>query len=389
MKILILTERFFPEEFLINDLVVEWKKHGHEIEVLTQVPSYPKDAIFDGYQNKLYQTTHEYLEIPVHRVRTVLGYNSGGMKRKIVNYISFAFWTSLWALFNGWKYDRVFTYHTGPLSMASAALVLHFLWWRKCIIWTQDVWPDTVYSYGVKPTLLMRSFLNAVVKLIYSAFQTILVSCPAYIEKMQPYTRKEITFIPQWAQGIKELPPKELEGKRIFTFAGNVGSVQNLERVVEAFGALKTKDAELRIVGGGVYLERIKRMIEDNNYKNIVLTGRRPRLEMEDFFMQSDIMIISLKEQLDFTIPAKFQAYIAAGRPIFGVIRGDTAKMIEKYKLGLTANPGDVKAISKGFERLCTISDQQLNEWRNHALSLSWTQFNRETIINRMEEKLA
>ena len=96
MKLLILTERYYPEEFLINDLVAEWKNRGYEIEVLTQFPSYPRDAIFEGYQNKLYQTTREYLDIPAHRVRTVLGYNSGGMKRKVLNYVSFAFWTSLW-----------------------------------------------------------------------------------------------------------------------------------------------------------------------------------------------------------------------------------------------------------------------------------------------------
>ena len=264
MKILILTERFFPEEFLINDLVSEWKKHGHEIEVLTQVPSYPKDAVFDNYQNKLFQTTHEYLEIPVHRVRTVLGYNSGGMKRKIVNYVSFAFLTSLWALFNGWKYDRVFTYHTGPLSMASAALVLHFIWWRKCTIWTQDVWPDTVYSYGVKPTWAMRTFLNAVVRAIYYAFQTILVSCPAFIDKLKPYTRKDTIFVPQWTTEMKELQPRPLDGRRIFTFAGNIGSVQNLEKVVQAFGNLNKKNAELRIVGGGVFFDRIKRTVEQS-----------------------------------------------------------------------------------------------------------------------------
>lgn len=103
MKILILAERFFPEEFLINDLAAEWRSAGHEVEVLTQVPSYPGDRIFSGYRNRLFQTTREFHEIPVHRVRTVLGYNTGGVKRKIVNYLSFAFWTSLWALANGWR----------------------------------------------------------------------------------------------------------------------------------------------------------------------------------------------------------------------------------------------------------------------------------------------
>ena len=55
MKILILTERFFPEEFLINDLAAEWRSAGHEVEVLTQVPSYPGDRIFSGYRNRLFR----------------------------------------------------------------------------------------------------------------------------------------------------------------------------------------------------------------------------------------------------------------------------------------------------------------------------------------------
>ena len=72
-RLLILTERFFPEEFLINDLATAWQQRGYEVELLTQVPSYPHDRIYDGYTNRLFQTTHEFHAIPIHRVRTVLG----------------------------------------------------------------------------------------------------------------------------------------------------------------------------------------------------------------------------------------------------------------------------------------------------------------------------
>lgn len=150
-RLLILTERFFPEEFLINDLATAWQQRGYEVDLLTQVPSYPHDRIYEGYVNRLFQTTREFHDIPVHRVRTVLGYNTS-LVRKILNYLSFACLTSLWALVNGWRYDRVFIYHTGPLTMATAALVLRFLCRKPTMIWTQDVWPDTVYAYGFKQT---------------------------------------------------------------------------------------------------------------------------------------------------------------------------------------------------------------------------------------------
>ena len=92
-KVLVIVERFYPEDFLVNDLVAEWKKLGDEVEVLTQVPSYPFDRIFDGYKNKAYQTTREYLDIPVHRVSTIFGYNTS-VKRKVLNYLHFGWMTS-------------------------------------------------------------------------------------------------------------------------------------------------------------------------------------------------------------------------------------------------------------------------------------------------------
>ena len=388
MKILILTERFFPEEFLVNDIAAEWQRQGHSVEVLTQAPSYPHDRIFDGYRNKLFQTTREYCGIPVHRVRTVLGYNSGGMKRKILNYISFAFLTSWWALFIGWKYDRVFTYHTGPLSMASAALILRFVWWRKCMIWTQDIWPDTVYNYGVKQTGTMRIFLNAVVRIIYSAFRRITVSCPGFIEKLKRYTSKEISLLPQWTPDPFPLPPRRPEGKLIFTFAGNIGSVQNLEKVVEAFSRIPSDRATLRIVGDGVYLERLTKLVGKLKAANIELTGRRPRAEMPEFFRNSDVLIVSLKPEFDLTIPAKFQAYIASGRAIFGIVKGDTADLIRKYDIGLTADPGDVEDLAKSFRMFCDTPPETFLRWQKNALALSENEFCRERILKRMTEML-
>ena len=381
MKILILTERFFPEEFLINDIASEWKDRGYDIEVLAQVPSYPKDKIFQGYKNKLFQTTCEYKNIPVHRVRTVLGYNTGGARQKIINYINFAFLTSLWALFNGWKYKRVFVYHTGPLSMASAALILHFIWWKKCIIWTQDVWPDTVYSYGIRKTWYMEIFLNSIVRILYWPFSLITVSCPKFSEIIKKYSKKEIIFLPQWATNITPVPDRVPDGRRIFTYAGNIGSVQNLEMVVDAFGELRPQNAVLKIIGDGVFLNRLKDKIKDNGYENVVLTGRRPLSEMPQHFSESDVLIISLKPEFDLTIPAKFQAYIAAGRPLLGIIRGDTASFIEEYHLGLTADPSDKNSIMKAFDSFCHASDESLKQWKENSIRLSSEKFSRDIIL--------
>ena len=385
-RLLILTERFFPEEFLINDLAQAWQARGWAVEVLTQVPSYPHDKLYDGYRNVLFQTTHE-LHFPVHRVRTLLGYNTS-VFRKVLNYISFAFLTSLWALFNGWRYQKVFIYHTGPLTMATASLPLRFLYRKPVTIWTQDLWPDAVYAYGFKPSRWKRILLDLFIKLIYAACNVITVSSPGFINKLRVYTRRTIHFVPQWTtQTTSPSPPRSSTSKRIFTFAGNLGTAQNLEMLIDAFGTLNPPNGELHIVGGGVNLLPLRARISQKGYKHIFLPGRRPQAEMPALFAQSDVLIISLSKAFSITLPAKFQAYIAAQRPLLGILEGDTATLIRQHHLGIACAP-EADAITQAFKTLLSVSDEQLKQWGDNALELSNAAFNRSDLITRFETLL-
>lgn len=385
-RILILTERFYPEEFLINDLASEWKARGYAVEVLTQVPSYPHDKVFEGYENRWFQTTQELDGIPVHRVRTLTGYNTSVVK-KILNYVSFAGLTTLWALVHGWRYSHVFIYHTGPLTMAVAGLTLHHLQRKPCTIWTQDVWPDTVYAYGFKPSWWKRLLLNNFVRLIYSATRAITVSSPSFVQKLAPYTKKMVRFVPQWNKTNEPPQPAPANAKRVFTFAGNLGSVQNLDVLVEAFGELAPENAELRLVGGGISLEPLREQVKTKGYRNILLPGRQPQSAMPALFAESDVLIISLKPEFSMTLPAKFQAYIAAGRPIFGVLGGDTADLIREHALGVAAEP-TLEAIKEGFKTLFATSPDQLRQWGENARALSDARFNRKAIIDSFTDLL-
>ena len=181
-KILVIVERFYPEDFLVNDLVAEWKRLGDEVEVLTQVPSYPFDRIYDGYKNKAYQTTREYLDIPVHRVSTIFGYNTS-VRRKVLNYLHFGWMTFWWALWNGRKYDRVFVYHTAALTMASALFALKTIWRKPTAIWTQDLWPDAVWGFGFRRTRFREALLNWFVRRVYKRCDRICVSCRGFVAR--------------------------------------------------------------------------------------------------------------------------------------------------------------------------------------------------------------
>ena len=60
MKILVVTQYFWPESFKINDLCLGLKERGHEVTILTGIPNYPKGKFYEGYtfNNKKVEDFH-------------------------------------------------------------------------------------------------------------------------------------------------------------------------------------------------------------------------------------------------------------------------------------------------------------------------------------------
>ena len=81
-KVIIITERYAPEPFLITDLAEELVKQGLDVTVVTQIPSYPGDKLYEGYRNnKKIETTNG---VKIIRFPPVIGY-SKSLYRKILN----------------------------------------------------------------------------------------------------------------------------------------------------------------------------------------------------------------------------------------------------------------------------------------------------------------
>ncbi|MCI4411508.1 MAG: glycosyltransferase WbuB, partial [Thiotrichales bacterium] len=70
MRILVVTQYFWPENFRINDLVEEFVKRGHQVTILTGKPNYPSGTLFPEYQQDP-QAFNEYQGCRVVRVPIV------------------------------------------------------------------------------------------------------------------------------------------------------------------------------------------------------------------------------------------------------------------------------------------------------------------------------
>src|SRR5690606_31379270 len=155
----------------------------------------------------------------------------------------------------GKRYERIFFYQTGPLTN-----ILPFTWFKKIwkyriTIWTQDLWPETLFAYGIPKNFLTERTARWLVKRIYRKGDIILASCKGFIPKLEMYNPKlKAQWIPNWSliQSNATIPAALPNGYH-FTFAGNIGKVQNLENILLGFQPVTEQfpQANLTIVGDG------------------------------------------------------------------------------------------------------------------------------------------
>lgn len=386
LKVLILTERFYPEEFIINDLAAEWAAGGLQVDVLTQAPSYPQGKIFPGYANSPL-AGETWKNIRITRFFTVTGYRDS-LFFKLLNYLSFAVTGCLVALFKARGYDRIFVYQTGPLTLALPAVLARKIYGIPVTIWTQDIWPDMVYAYGFKKTRLLDWFLGGIIRTIYGGCDNILVSCEGFARRINEYVPgREVGYFPNWPTVIPDGGTEKAnlpEGFN-FTFAGNIGKLQNLENVLLGFGLASKAQPGLRlnIVGDGSHLETLKELARREDIPGIVFWGRRKSADMPAFFRASDVMIVSLNNTpgLNLTVPAKFQAYLAFHKPVFSVMNGEVRALVEKHGNGLWADPDNPEAIRDGFLKFYASRGAGMEAFAASSRRLLETGYDRGRII--------
>lgn len=373
---------------MINDLAREWIRMGHDVEVVTQYPSYPQSYVFEGYENKGFMTEH-WEGMIIHRFPFTEGYRDSKLK-KFHNYYSFI--RGAKHVVNSLKgdFDCLFVSQTGPLTVAYPALYAKKKWGIPVNIWTFDLWPDVVWSYGVPRFALSEAILNKIIRNIYRSCDRIFISSKRFKDTIGNYTDKECMYAPNWLRPAKyvrsslRLPDDKIN----FTFTGNVSRYQNLVNTIEGFAKAGIENAQLNIVGDGSFLSEVKESAA--GIEGVVFHGRKPYNEMLDILEQSQVLLLPLisQEGIEKTEPLKLQSYLQAGRPIYGVLNGAGRDIIERNRLGLCADPTDTNAIAEGFKNMVDFASYHGEDVAAKASKLMTTRFNKEDIVEKITKNL-
>ncbi|MBV1952481.1 MAG: glycosyltransferase family 4 protein, partial [Cycloclasticus sp.] len=310
MKILFVSQYFWPEYFIINDLVKTLEAQGHSIKVLTGKPNYPKGCLYEGYmeegvQAEVFGEGVRVFRAPLRPRRT------GGAKNLLLNYWSFI-WNGLRFFpreVDGDHYDMILVFAPSPITSAIPALYLQWKLKTHLAIWVQDLWPESLSATGFIKNRFLLALVKLLVRGIYSKADTLLVQSKGFIRPVSRYADAEkIIYYPNSYKdevfGRKRIQLKDkavpisltnlLDQYFCVTFTGNLGSAQSLETIIDVAAKLKDfPNLRIVLVGSGSLSAWLLEQKVNRKLDNLVLAGRFSPEMMPQIFMRSEVLLVT------------------------------------------------------------------------------------------------
>lgn len=395
MQILIVTQYFWPENFLINDLAVGLVERGHQVTVLTGVPNYPYGKFFDGYG--YFNKQEDYLGVKVLRTPLISRGKGGGLSL-FFNYISFAISASFAGPFLCMgSVDLIFVFQLSPITSAIPALLLKKIKSAPIMFWVQDLWPESLSATGAIKSKAVLGLIGKLVKFIYKRCDRILIQSRSFFDSIvQNGGRPDhIIYFPNSAEKIFQMPltvaeeiPLLPEGFKII-FAGNIGAAQDFGTILSAAKLLQDyKDIHWIIVGDGrmrewAEMECINRGVRNNFH----FLGRYPLKTMPTFFSHADALLVTLKNEPIFTltIPTKIQSYLACSRPVIAALDGEGASIIEEASAGFTCSAEEPLALAQAVMKMYETPKDMREQMGLNGRRYYEANFDRDKLLDKLD----
>ncbi len=389
MRILFLMQCFNPEP-QIKGLAFAKKLRdlGNDVEVITGFPNYPGGKIYPGYSIKIFQIEMmdgiRIIRVPLYPSHDTSAY------RRLLSYVSFGITSFIAGLFVAGRKDVIYACGVPVTVGVSASLIGMFR--RIPIVYDiQDLWPDSLAATGMFNNSCGLKVVANVCKWVYKTAEHITVQSPGVrdILLLRGVDEKKVSVIFNWCEeasivdGLlnRDEPSQsyQTESPRStfdVLFAGNMGKAQDLDSILEAARLLKDENATIRflLMGDGIEVLRLKKEVEDKRITNVTFLPRVAMSEAGIFLKQADVLLVHLKDDPLFriTIPAKTQAYLAAGKPILMAVTGDAARVILESEAGVCAQPSNARSIADVILQLADMSPDDLCKMGRNGRAFYW-----------------
>lgn len=351
--IVLLSPNFAPETGAaaqrVTALAEELSRAGHTVTVITHLPNYPQNTIYDGYDvsSPMLDTHGDTIVVrlrpwivPQHNLPLRLLAESlfcvqaafQTLRRKPALLVASSPYMFL-----------------GPVGLAVSRLIgAKYIWDVRDLTW---LYPRVTgkRTYGLdRPLEMLMKWTGGKVDGLTTATDGLL----RYFENRPPYAYAVPNGVrDEWLDELLQLEPPQTKPRPVITYAGLFGYNHGLSTVVEAAALLPEYDFVL--AGDGPERDALEDRADELGLENLEFTGYLKPAQIVQQYRRADVLVSHVRRNPLFrsTQPAKMVEYMATGRPVVLAGEGEAVEIVEQNQLGFTTAPEDPAALADAIRR--------------------------------------
>ena len=397
MRILVVTQHFWPENFRINDIVEGFLQDGIAVDVLCGLPNYPKGEWFPGY-SATGPFEEEWHGAHLYRCKEVP--RRGNTSVNIfLNYVSWPWYAAhaLHRLPGG--YDAVFCFNTSPVLMCWPAIRYakkHHIPFTNYVL---DIWPENLYSVLNVKNKALRAIAQGVSDALYKKADRLIAMSEPLQQRLCQRTGmppQKIAVIPQYCEDFYAVPQPDAAlqaqfgGRFNLVFTGTFTPAQSLETVITAVQDARSRGADmlhLLLVGDGMSRAALEAKVKELHAEDAVtFYGSVPATDIPKFTALADALIVCLSDSPDLglTVPAKVASYMAAGKPVLASMDGAGNAAVAAAG-GLSSPARDAAALADNLLALTRMDAAQRAAMGQSAKEYYLAHYRRSELLRKLE----
>lgn len=383
-KILIISQGFWPEIFPINPIVNELSKSNFSVDILTGYPNYPKGTFFSGYnpykKSITKKSNYRIIRVPI------ISRGRNSKFRILLNYLSFIISSIIIGGFSlrKEKYDIILVYATSPIFQSYIGVFFKHTKKAKLITWVQDLWPNILKDTDIVKNKFILNFVKFFVKNIYNSNDLLLAQSLSFQKDIKKITKTKVNILYNPAYSEKKISRTKFKNKINILYAGNIGNAQPWKKLLNFLNLKDFNMINLTICGEGQKFNYIKNFVLKNRMQNIFIHGFLKGKKLESQYKKNNFFLIMLKagQDLNKTIPSKFQNYLFHNKPILALSDGEVYKLVTKFNLGFASKSENIKQYIKMFHKLKSLKKRQFKKISDNTKKFYLKNFSQK-IINK------
>lgn len=354
---------------MYGNLAKQFKKNGHEVTIIAP----------DINHAQTYVAMENGIRVVRVASKKTQGVASMYMKGVALATLPYYFKRAYKKHLASEKFDWI-VMPTPPITLSGFVRYVKQHTGAKFYMILRDIHPQSVWSIGLLHSKIEYKFLDRKARTGYQTAD--LIGCMSqgnidFIKAQYPGLKMgEGVLLYNWVMEPPQSEPDTtlrprlgLDGKFVVLFGGNLGKGQRIENIAYlAEHYLDRQDIVFLIIAKGVEKDRLQRIAEEKQLKNIQFKGFMPQADYLNLTKSVDLGLVSINENYRVpTCPSKAVSYMAVGVPVFAMINpgSDYGQIIEDCGAGYWAIGSDKERTIQLFDKI--YKDSELRKRMSEA----------------------